>query len=221
MEVTAIVPVPARYVERIDAVLAPVAGRSALERTVDALRLTAPVVVAVAPALADRVRDALRAGAGREVSVVAAGADGGRVACLSAGLAACAAVRVLLGDVAWPIFSAETSRRVASALTDGALVVAPTRAVTDSVKRVDGHGVVTGTLDRSRLRTAQYPRGFDAAALDTLLGDGREPFDELVAALRAGIPVIEVDGDDRAARVDLPRDAGYLTAVIEAQRADR
>ncbi|MGE2835148.1 IspD/TarI family cytidylyltransferase [Mycobacterium sp. SMC-4] len=213
---TAIVPVPVCDIERFDAVLRPVAGRSALDRIVDTLRTSAPVVVAVAAEFVDAVRGALSASIGADIGVVAATGDGRRVACLSAGLGACAAGPVLVHHLSWPVFSPATTERVISALTAGALVVAPMRAVTDSVKRVDGRGVVTGTVDRSRLRAAQYPRGFDAATLEMLLETGREPFDELLAALRAGVPVTEIDGDDHAARVDLPRDAAFLSAVIEA-----
>ena len=119
------------------------------------------------------------------------------------------------------VFETATCLRVVAALGAGARVVVPTRAVTDSVKAVDEHGVVTATLDRSLLRSAQYPRGFDTATLAELVGAADGPSDELVAALRAGRTVTEVDGDDHAARFDLPSAVGHLTAVIEARHADR
>ncbi|MGE2733058.1 2-C-methyl-D-erythritol 4-phosphate cytidylyltransferase [Mycolicibacterium vaccae] len=216
---TAIVPVPAEFTERRDAVLGPVAGQSPLTRIVESLHAVVPVVVAVAADLAGPVRDALNAGPG--LRVVTAVGDGDRAACLSAGLAECPDGAVLVHDLAWPVFETATCLRVIAALETGARVVVPTRAVTDSVKAVDEHGVVTATLDRSLLQSAQYPRGFDTATLAELVGAVDKQSDELVAALRAGRAVTEVDGDDHAARFELPQAVGHLTAVIEAWHADR
>ena len=65
----------------------------------------------------------------------------------------------------------------------------------------------------------QYPRGFTADVLAQLVHRHRSgPFDELEAALSAGIPVTLIEGDDEALRVELPRDAGYLAALIATRQ---
>ena len=96
----------------------------------------------------------------------------------------------------------------------GADAVLPIRPVTDSVKAVDARGAVTATLDRSPLRTVQFPRGFDAAVLERLLADGAADFDELGAALSAGTPLTLVEGDTDTMSFDLPADSAFLAAVI-------
>ncbi|MEZ0338793.1 2-C-methyl-D-erythritol 4-phosphate cytidylyltransferase [Mycobacterium sp. pV006] len=218
---TAIVPVPAEVVGRHDALLTPVGDRSPLQLIVDTLRTAGPVTLAVVPALSAAVAETLGTGRDPDLRMIVTEPDADRGACLAAGLPANTGGVVLVHDIAWPVFDPVMCRRVTAALAAGAHVVVPTRAVTDSVKTVDDTGAVTGTVDRSRLRTAQYPRGFDAAKLAMLLDARETPFDELTAAIDAGIPVVEVEGDERAVRTDLPRDTGYLRAVIAARSADR
>ncbi len=113
------------------------------------------------------------------------------------------------------MFDPAGARRVASALRAGAAAVLPNRPVTDSIKAVDGRGIVTATLDRAELCAVQYPRGFRADVLTALMNRA-EPgsFDELRAALSAGLAVELIEGDAAAFSVVLPRDADYLAAVI-------
>ena len=97
-------------------------------------------------------------------------------------------------------------------------MVAPTLPVTDTVKTVDEQGAVLSTVDRSTLRTVQYPRGFTAAALWRLVSISPAPtpdhVDEFDVALRAGLDIGTVVGDANAFHVELPRDAHLLDAVI-------
>lgn len=217
MNPTAIVPVPVGYADRGDAALASVAGRSAIGRIADALRPVADVVLAVAPTMAHAVLEAVATQHIPDVRVVTAEAPGWRVQCLDAGLADSGGGLVLVADLAWTVFGPDLLSRVQGALAGGAVAVVPTTAVTDSVKRVDVRGCVTDTVDRSRLRTMQYPRGFDATALKALTAGAAEPFDEVIAAVHAGLRVTQVDGDDAARRVELPVDGAYLTAVLQAR----
>lgn len=221
MRVTAIVPVPARFAQRRDAVLAPVSGRSTLARVIRAIDESCDVVVAVAEPLVDDVRKSI---AGEDVSppplVVAADPPGDRAQCVLAGLRELAGGKlVVVHDLGWPIVRTGVVERIVRALGKGAVAVVPARPVTDSIKAVDSSGVLTASLDRTHLRTVQYPRGFDADVLARLLADrGPAPFDELDAALSAGTPVTLVEGDDDALNVALPRDANYLAALIEGRR---
>jgi len=66
---------------------------------------------------------------------------------------------VLIHDAARPFLSpALISRAIDAAATHGAAV--PAVPITDTVKKVDEHGMVSETLDRSRLRTVQTPQAF-------------------------------------------------------------
>ncbi|MDZ4264949.1 MAG: 2-C-methyl-D-erythritol 4-phosphate cytidylyltransferase [Mycobacterium sp.] len=220
MSVAAIVPVPARFAERPAAVLAAVAGLSPLQRVVRSLAETADVVVAVAEQLREPVRRAL---AGQELSAVriaVADPPGERAQCIAAGLRELAGrPHVVLHDIEWPLVGAGVLDRIVATLRDGAVAVMPARPVTDSVKAVSTEGVVTATLDRSQLRTVQYPRGFAADVLASLMAHGDSaPFDELDAALSAGTEVTVIDGDDDALSVELPRDTDYLAALIEGRQ---
>lgn len=214
----AILPLPGSFAERRDAVFLPVAGVSPLIRIVGGLARAGEVVVAAAAPLADDVRHALAGQPFSGVRVVAAEPPGTRAQCIAAGLAGLPRGPVLLHDLAWPLFADATVESVVAAVRGGAPVVWPTRPVTDSVKVVDERGAVTATLDRSALRTVQYPRGFDSAVLGRLLADADGSFDELSAVLTDGTAPTLVDGDTDTMRFALPADAAFLAALIEGRQ---
>jgi 2-C-methyl-D-erythritol 4-phosphate cytidylyltransferase len=222
VDVTAILPVPGSFVQRRDAVLEPVAGQSPLVRIVRTLACVGDVLVCAAEPLVGEIRDVLAAEDLPSVRLVSAEQPGDRVQCIAAGLRACAEVpraRVLLHDIAWPLVEPAMLERVVAALSDGAVAVLPLCPVTDSIKAVDPRGAVTATVNRAPLRTVQYPRGFDAAVLARLIsGSAPDALDELTAVLAEDVPVTLVEGDNDTMSVELPRDAGYLAAVIEGRR---
>lgn len=219
MTATAILPLPASLAERPEAMLTPVAGTSPLIRVVSALSDVASVVVAAAAALTVPVRELLAAEGFSDVPVLTADTPGGRAQCVTAALAATRpGTSVLVHDIGWPLVDAATARRVLAALRDGAAVVAPARPVTDSIKTVDRDGVVTATLDRAELQVLQYPRGFDAAVLTRAVAAATDRGDELDIALAGGARIELVDGDVAALAVELPRDTGFLAALIEDRR---
>lgn len=220
MTATAILPLPASLAERPEAVLTPVAGRSPLIRIVSALSEAASVVVGAAPALVVPVRELLTAEGFSSVPVRTADAPGERAQCVAAALATSSpGTPVLVHDIGWPLVDPATALRVLAALRGGAQVVAPARPVTDSIKTVDRDGVVTATLDRAELQVLQYPRGFDAEVLTrAVAGAVTDRGDELDIALASGARIELVDGDAAALEVELPRDAGFLAALIEDRR---
>jgi 2-C-methyl-D-erythritol 4-phosphate cytidylyltransferase len=127
---------------------------------------------------------------------------------------------VLLHDHRHPLASATVTDRVIDGLRRGGEAVMPAVVVTDSVKAVDALGTVRDTVDRHALRSVQYPRGFAVSALSELIGDApAADFDELDAALRAGMSIVTVEGDDEASRLELPADATLLAATIADRRS--
>ncbi len=221
-----IVPLP----ETLDpaAAVAPVAGESPLVRVVRSmLEVTAAVrIVVVRTAAHVDAAKALRAAGLDAVPVVAADVAGSRRDVLAAGLKHVGVQRdssepVLVGDCRHPLSPPAVATRVTAALAQGHDVAVPIAAVTDTVKTVDAGGSVLGTVDRSILRTVQYPRGFAASVLWHLVADpypatvaAEADADEFGAALRAGLDIATVAGDPNAAAVELPRDADLLEAVI-------
>lgn len=140
----------------------------------------------------------------REVQLVVAPDPGSRADCLRAGVAALPSrdTAVLVHDLSRPLASSGVRDRVLDALgaahpqaTSG--LVVPALVVVDSVKAIDGHGTVVGTIDRTCLRSVQYPRGLSAALLREVLSHSPGPgaLDEVAVAFARGIPIVTVDGD--------------------------
>lgn len=215
VDLAAIVPLPAAYVDNAAAAFDPLAGEAPLARVVRTMRGAA--VAAVAEPLVGAVHECLVAHGLSAVGVAAAEDPGSRAQCLAAGLdylndQPC---HVLIHDIRRPLASEGVRDRVIAGLQAGSPVVMPVLAVTDSVKAVDARGSVTGSLDRSTLRAVQYPRGFTLGQLSQLLaGSASDEFDELDEALRTGTPITLVDGDADAFVVELPRDAAFVEAII-------
>jgi 2-C-methyl-D-erythritol 4-phosphate cytidylyltransferase len=215
-DVAAILPLPTTFTG--DATpFVPVAGAPPLVRV--ARTMPGAAVVATAESLADQVRESLVTHGLSAVGVAVAEGPGSRAHCLAAGLQYLTEQprHVLIHDVCRPLAPTSLRDRVIGALHAGNPVVMPMLAVTDSVKAVDARGSVTATLDRSTLRSVQYPRGFTAVHLSELLAQRiSDEFDELDEALRGGSPISYVEGDSGAFAVELPRDAAFVEAVIAA-----
>jgi 2-C-methyl-D-erythritol 4-phosphate cytidylyltransferase len=215
VDLAAIVPLPAAYVDNAAAAFGPLAGEAPLARVVRTMRGEA--VVAVAEPLVGAVHESLAAHGLSAVGVAVAEDPGSRAQCLASGLHYLEDQprHVLIHDIRRPLAPESVRDRVIAGLQAGGCVVMPVLAVTDSVKAVDASGSVTGTLDRSTLRAVQYPRGFTAGQLSQLLaGNAEDEFDELDAVLRTGAPITLVDGDADAFVVELPRDAAFVEAII-------
>jgi len=144
-----------------------------------------------------------------------------RQASVLAGLEALSGAKpdiVLVHDAARPfVTSTLVSRSIAEALRTGAAV--PGLMVTDTVKSVDSGDRVTGTLERTSLRSIQTPQAF---AFPPLLeahrkaeAEGRTDFtDDSALAEWAGLPVSVFPGE--AANVKLTTEDDF--ARTEARR---
>ena len=184
------------------------------------------IVVSAAEPLAGDVRAVLASEKLEGVSVSAVSGTATRADCIRAALESLqqgpfSTSHVLVHDISSPLASADMTARVVAAMRDGGAIVIPALAVTDSVKTVDLAGMVTGTMDRSALRAVQFPRGFAVDVLAELLGrDTAADFDEIAAAVGATAHITVVDGDPDAFRVELPRDADFIEAIIASRSAD-
>lgn len=134
---------------------------------------------------------------------------------VGAGLAALPDARwVLVHDSARPLASSElASRALAAARETGAAV--PGLPVADTIKRVDGDGLVRETPDRASLRAIQTPQAFDADLLRRahaeIKGDATDDA-ALVEQLGAQVRVIE--GEPQAFKVTTAEDLERLRALL-------
>jgi 2-C-methyl-D-erythritol 4-phosphate cytidylyltransferase len=230
VELSGVVPLPISVVDNRAAAFFPLAGAPALARIarvlLDAVAEPGRVVIAAAEPLVGDVRAALASGDLASVNVVSVSGSASKRDCLRAALeylrrASFSTSHVLVHDVSRPLPSPDLAKRVVAGMRSGGTVVMPILAVTDSVKAVDVHGSITSTVDRSDLRTVQYPRGFAIGALNDLLAqDTAADFDEMATALGAAAPITHVEGDPDAFRAELPRDAEFVEAIIASRSPD-
>jgi 2-C-methyl-D-erythritol 4-phosphate cytidylyltransferase len=159
---------------------------------------------------------------GLDVRVVAGGAERGDS--VWSGLQALGddAEIVLVHDGARPFVDRETIGRV----LDGVPAIAAV-PVTDTIKEVDGDGVVTATPDRGRLWQAQTPQGFPRDALvrayERARADGMAATDDAAVYARYAGPVRVVAGSHRNLKVTRPEDlpvAEALALAADGARGD-
>ncbi|WP_137161093.1 2-C-methyl-D-erythritol 4-phosphate cytidylyltransferase [Blastococcus sp. CCUG 61487] len=194
--------------------LVPLAGRPLVAWSVEALRAggVAEIVVAVPAAQREAFAVALPG-----VRLVDGGASrtGSVRACLDAATAQ--ADVVLVHDAARPLTPPELVRRVLSALGDGHPAVVPVLPVVDTTVTVDDAGVITDAPPRAALRRVQTPQGFARAVLSAAYADlppDADLTDDATVVRAAGVPVLTVPGDERAAKVTVPHDLVLAEATV-------
>lgn len=219
--------------------------KSLLRMCVDlfAAREDVGVIVAVVPAdrvaeVADELSALARNEALGEVSVpgrgsrhasvlvVAGGAS--RQASVAAGVAALPdddVPYVLVHDAARPLVPDAVVDRVLAALRAGDEAVTPGLPVADTIKVVDGSGIVVGTPPRDQLRAVQTPQGFARTALTAAhvqaAEAGIDATDDAGLIERLGGFVRVVPGDPLARKITTSEDLLLMTALADRlERAD-
>jgi 2-C-methyl-D-erythritol 4-phosphate cytidylyltransferase len=175
------------------------AGHTMLHRAVRGVQASGVVdhvVLSVPAGLVDQVRTEFP-----EVTVVAGGAQRGDS--VRAALAAApAADMVLVHDAARCLTPPTLFIAVVDALSAGAQAVVPGAPVTDTIKSVDAAGVVTGTVDRGRLRAVQTPQGFDFDVLTSAYASADADFtDDAGLVESCGVAVHTIAGDPLAFKI--------------------
>lgn len=189
---------------------ADLAGRSVLQRSVDAAASVSQGVVIVVPK--DTVSD-IEVTARADVRVVAGGQTRAEsVRCGIAAVPADAAV-LLVHDAARPLATPELFARVVAAVRNGSNAVIPTVAVADTIRHVDG-----GVVDRSRLLAVQTPQGFDATTLRSAHASGGEATDDATLVEAGGHVVETIEGEAENRKLTEPTDLVTATALIEHRK---
>jgi 2-C-methyl-D-erythritol 4-phosphate cytidylyltransferase len=199
--------------------LVELAGRTLVQWSIDALAQVQGI---------ERIVLALPAGASAPPGVTAVEGGASRSDSVRRALAAAGeGDPVLVHDAARPLVTTALAERVIAALAgdpdaDAAIAAAP---VTDTVKRVDGAGVVTETLDRSELWAVQTPQVFRRGALQRAL---EVPAQELARATddawlieRAGGRVIVVAAGAENLKVTTPLDLSVAELLLAGRAAGR
>jgi 2-C-methyl-D-erythritol 4-phosphate cytidylyltransferase len=197
--------------------LVPLAGRPLVCWAVDTLRAGGVDQVVVAVPAAERA--AFAAVLAPDVVVV----DGGdtRTASVRAGLAAAGehADAVLVHDAARPLTPPDVVARVLAELAHGARAVVPVLPVADTIVVVDADDVVTRTVPRGPLRRVQTPQGFHLGTLVAAyaaLEDDAELTDDATVVREAGVPVVTVPGDERAAKITVAHDLALAELQVQS-----
>src|SRR5689334_10577218 len=173
----------------------------------------------------DRVHFEAAAAGLKLLPPVAGGAS--RQASVRAGLEALSARApdiVLIHDAARPFCSAElVSHAIKACAATGAAI--PALEVTDTIKRVDANGHVTGTVDRTELRSVQTPQAFNFAALlaahRKAAKDGRDDFTDDAALFEwAGHKVTVFAGESGNVKLTTEEDFAKAEARRIASLAD-
>jgi len=153
-------------------------------------------------------------GAGKVNSAVAGGAT--RADSVRAGLAEVPddVLIVLVHDAARPLLPEEVIARVLGGLAedwDGVVAGLP---LADTVKRVDAHGRVAETVDRTGLYAIQTPQAFPAATLRDALLRGGDAGDCAGLVEQAGGRVRVVEGDPRLVKITTASDLAFVETLL-------
>lgn len=131
---------------------------------------------------------------------------------------------VLIHDAARPFASAALiARAIDAARKSGAAI--PGLPVTDTIKRVDSHGLVGETLDRAALRAVQTPQAFAFAPLleahRRALREKRDDFtDDAAIAEWAGMQVTVFEGESGNIKITNPEDFMRAEAMNSENLSD-
>lgn len=184
------------------------AGRTVLQRSVDAASAQSIGVVVVVPA--DAVDSTAIEVDSVSLHVVAGGAS--RADSVRAGLAHVPedAGVVLVHDAARPLASPELFGRVIDAVVAGATAVVPAIAVADTIRHREG-----GVVDRSELLAVQTPQGFDVATLRNAHQSNGDATDDATLVEALGHEVVVVEGDAINNKLTEPTDLLAAASIIE------
>lgn len=190
-------------------------GRTLVERVVTALLESGVVDRVVVAVPADRT-DQAKLILGRDAMVVAGGAN--RSESVARALTAAGEPDfVLVHDAARPLTPPGLVVRVVEALQAGHPAVVPALPVPDTIKAVDGNGVVLGTPERSGLRAVQTPQGFATELLQRAYqrASNAEFTDDASMVEHIGGQVQVVEGDPLAFKITTRLDLLLAQAIIK------
>lgn len=186
------------------------AGRSVLDRSCETAEAASDGVVVVLPA----------AETARRPGAVAGGAT--RAESVRRGLAAVpgSATIICVHDAVRPFASADLYRSVVAAVAGGADGAVPGRPVTDTIKQVDGEGIVVATPARDGLVAVQTPQAFRADVLRRAHASAADGTDDAALVERIGGTIRVVDGEPDNLKITHPGDLDQAAGRFAAPAAN-
>lgn len=126
---------------------------------------------------------------------------------------------VLVHDAARPLVPVEVVTEVAAAVRDGHEAVIPVVPVVDTIKSVDDHGRILGTVPREQLRATQTPQGFRRDVLQRAHAEVDSPVTDDAGMVESlGIRVHAIDGHEEAFKVTRPLDFLLAESLVAKRR---
>ena len=127
----------------------------------------------------------------------------------------------LIHDAARPLIDDTLIDRVLARVRTGECVV-PALPVVDTLKETNAEGRVVRTVDRENLWRAQTPQGFPRAVIERAHREARaskaQATDDAALCERIGVPVVVVQGSERAMKVTDDSDFERIEALFAATR---
>jgi 2-C-methyl-D-erythritol 4-phosphate cytidylyltransferase len=127
---------------------------------------------------------------------------------------------VAVHDGARPLITPEQiGRCIAKARECGAVACA--RPVTETLKRVDGRGVIAGNLEREGAWVMETPQVFERALLcrayDSVVREGMPVTDEVSAVQQVGGEVFVLDNPHPNLKITYPADLELAAKILAAR----
>lgn len=203
-----------------DKLSARIAGVSVLERSIRAFQASDAIDRIVVVTAEEQFDEVIGLGASKVVSVIPGGAE--RHLSVHRGLLSVAegTKMVAVHDGARPLVTtAAIAACVEAARNFGAASLA--HRVTDTLKRADADGRVTGSVSREHLWGMETPQAFRLELLlrayDSVLDAGEVVTDEVSAVESLGEPVQLVENHEPNPKITFPADLSLAEAVLAAR----
>lgn len=200
-------------------------GVTLLEHSIRAMAAESAIRNIVVAAPVDRVAEVQQIVNGVDVAarltVVAGGATRSESVTNAVAVLPSDTTIVLVHDAARPLVPVEVVQEVIAACEAGAMAVVPAVPVNDTIKRVDRARQVVQTVDRTELRAAQTPQGFDRSTLIAALqNQDQTATDDAGLVERSGVPVLVVPGHFESLKITRPFDLVIAAALLDRRKTD-
>jgi 2-C-methyl-D-erythritol 4-phosphate cytidylyltransferase/2-C-methyl-D-erythritol 2,4-cyclodiphosphate synthase len=192
-----------RFGAEIPKALIQLGDRTLIEHAVSAISSVADQIIVTAPAGYEKQIQSL---VGDAVTVVTGGATRSESVRIGLSKVLCEAEYVLIHDAARALATPELAQRVVAALKGGDVAVIPGIAQVDTVKIIDGDGIVSATPDRTTMRRIQTPQGFTYAVINQAHAQAGEATDDAALVESLGKKVRVIAGEERAIKITTPAD---------------
>jgi 2-C-methyl-D-erythritol 4-phosphate cytidylyltransferase len=124
---------------------------------------------------------------------------------------------IVVHDAARPFADTALFAAVVAAVRAGADGAVPAITVADTIKQVDGDGVVVATPDRDALVAVQTPQAFRADVLRRAHAGGAEGTDDAALVEAIGGRVVTVPGDPVNRKLTLPEDLEWARQRVATE----